>query len=111
MPVLVGAFGLGPFEMLLILAVVVIIFGVGRLPEVGGAVGKGIREFRKASRDDDDPKQITQAQSTTQTPPPPTMQTPPGQPMSLVCHQCGTANTAVSKFCSQCGTSLKAAVE
>ncbi|MGD0765024.1 MAG: zinc-ribbon domain-containing protein [Dehalococcoidia bacterium] len=39
------------------------------------------------------------------------MQTPPGQPMSLVCHQCGTANTAVSKFCSQCGTSLKAAVE
>jgi len=40
---------LGPTELILILAVVIIIFGVGRLPEVGGALGKGIREFRRAS--------------------------------------------------------------
>ncbi len=44
---------LGPIELVLILAVIVIIFGVGRLPEVGGALGRGIREFRRASKDDD----------------------------------------------------------
>jgi sec-independent protein translocase protein TatA len=53
----VGPFGIGPFELILILAVVVIIFGVGRLPEVGGAIGRGIREFRKATREEE-PKQI-----------------------------------------------------
>ena len=60
---LAGIGPMGPVELLLILAVVIIIFGVGRLPEVGGAIGKGIREFRKASKEDDEPKQITQAQS------------------------------------------------
>lgn len=39
----------GPVELILILVVVLIVFGVGRLPEVGGALGKGIREFRKAA--------------------------------------------------------------
>ncbi len=39
----------GPWELLLILGIVVIVFGVGKLPEVGGALGKGIKEFRKAS--------------------------------------------------------------
>ena len=111
MPVLVGVFGLGPFELVLILAVVVIIFGVGRLPEVGGAIGKGIREFRKESKLDDEPKQITQAQSTTQVPPAPPPQSPPVQPMSLVCQQCGTANAPANKFCSQCGTTLGARVD
>ncbi len=42
-------FNLGLPEMILILAVVLIIFGVGRMPEVGGAMGKAIREFRKES--------------------------------------------------------------
>ena len=39
---------LGPWEWLIILVIVVIIFGVGRLPEVGGALGKAFREFRQA---------------------------------------------------------------
>ena len=37
----------GP-ELILILVIVMIVFGVGRLPEVGGAMGKAIREFRKS---------------------------------------------------------------
>jgi sec-independent protein translocase protein TatA len=40
---------LGTMELVLILVIVVIIFGVGRLPEIGGAVGKAIREFKTAS--------------------------------------------------------------
>jgi sec-independent protein translocase protein TatA len=39
----------GPVELILILVIVAMLFGVGKLPEVFGAVGKGIREFRKES--------------------------------------------------------------
>ena len=39
---------LGPLELVLILVVVVFIFGVGRLPELGGLISKGIGEFRKS---------------------------------------------------------------
>ena len=101
---LVGIGPMGPFELVIILAVVIIIFGVGRLPEVGGAIGKGIREFRKASKEDDEPKQITQAQSTVESPPV-QQQTP-----AAVCDKCGTANTPGNRFCGQCGAALEARV-
>lgn len=39
----------GPMELILLLVIILIIFGPGRLPDIGNAVGKGIREFRKAS--------------------------------------------------------------
>ena len=38
-------------ELILILIVVLVIFGPGKLPDVGNAIGKGIREFRKASNE------------------------------------------------------------
>lgn len=41
----------GPMELILLLVIVLIIFGPGKLPDIGNAVGKGIREFRKASID------------------------------------------------------------
>jgi sec-independent protein translocase protein TatA len=50
--------GIGAPELIIILVIVIVVFGVGRLGEVGGALGKGIREFRKAttSLDDEEPK-------------------------------------------------------
>jgi len=39
--------GFGWPEALIILSVVLIVFGVGKLPQVGGALGKGLREFRR----------------------------------------------------------------
>ena len=44
---------LGPWELAIILLIVIIIFGVGKLPEIGGALGKGIKEFRQSAQDDD----------------------------------------------------------
>jgi sec-independent protein translocase protein TatA len=41
----------GPWELILLLVIVLIIFGPGKLPDIGNAVGKGIREFRRASTD------------------------------------------------------------
>ena len=46
--------GIGTSELIIILVIVLIIFGVGKLPEVGAGLGKGIREFRRAQRDDKD---------------------------------------------------------
>lgn len=40
---------LGPLELAIILVIVIMIFGVGKLPEVGSAMGKAIRGFRQAS--------------------------------------------------------------
>jgi sec-independent protein translocase protein TatA len=47
-------FRMGPWEIGLILLIVLIVFGVGKLPQIGGAVGKGIRQFRKAQRGEDE---------------------------------------------------------
>lgn len=44
----------GAFEWAIILIIIIIFFGVGRLPEVGGAIGKAIREFRRSSQGLDD---------------------------------------------------------
>jgi len=40
-------------ELLIILVIVIIIFGGGRLPQLGEALGRGIRNFKKASKDDE----------------------------------------------------------
>lgn len=43
----------GPLELMLILVIVAMLFGVGKLPEVFGAVGKGVKEFRRNANDAD----------------------------------------------------------
>ncbi len=45
---------LGPAELLIVLAIVVLVFGGSRLAEVGGSLGKGIKDFRKAMTDEDE---------------------------------------------------------
>ncbi|KKM09494.1 hypothetical protein SY88_17915 [Clostridiales bacterium PH28_bin88] len=42
---------IGPWELILILAIALVIFGPGKLPELGKAMGKGVREFSKATRE------------------------------------------------------------
>ncbi|HEX9048859.1 MAG TPA: twin-arginine translocase TatA/TatE family subunit [Verrucomicrobiae bacterium] len=44
-------FGLGGWEVILILAVVLILFGAKKLPELAKGLGSGIKEFKKASRE------------------------------------------------------------
>lgn len=47
-------FGLGIGELLIILVIVLVVFGAGRLPEVGDAVGRTIKSFRKAVKQPDE---------------------------------------------------------
>ena len=45
---------LGPTELIIILAIVLLIFGAGRLGSVGGALGKAVKDFRSAMKPEDD---------------------------------------------------------
>jgi len=47
-------FRMGPWEIALIVLVILIVFGVGKLPQVGGAIGKGIRAFKKGQSGEDE---------------------------------------------------------
>lgn len=49
-------------EWIIILVIVLIVFGVGKLPQIGGAIGQSIREFREASKEEPkDPAATTAA--------------------------------------------------
>lgn len=47
-------FGFGMPELIIILVIVLVVFGAGRLPEIGSALGKSIRNFKKASEGKDE---------------------------------------------------------
>jgi len=67
---------IGPAELIIILVIALLVIGPGRLPDVGAALGKSIREFRKASSDMAEATRIDTAPlppaATTPTTPPPT---------------------------------------
>jgi sec-independent protein translocase protein TatA len=94
----------GPWELILILLIVVVIFGAGRLSEIGGALGKGIREFRSATKEEkeeaatkDQPSSPASSGSSTQVSP---------ANAENKCPSCGTVNPSSQAFCGQCGTRL-----
>lgn len=60
-------FNLGPFELVFVLVVLLLLFGAKRLPELGSGLGKGIREFKRSMSDirgeidrNDEPNRIHQ---------------------------------------------------
>ncbi len=66
---MLGLFNLGGGEIILILALVLILFGAKKLPELAKGLGTGIKEFKKATRDVTD--EIHSAMDETPPPPPP----------------------------------------
>lgn len=73
--------GLGPWEIILILVVLLLVFGAKRLPELGGALGKGIREFKGSIKSiETEINTPDQARPPQQTPPRQVQPPPPQAP-------------------------------
>jgi sec-independent protein translocase protein TatA len=47
-------FGIGVQELVIILVIILIIFGAGKLPEIGSALGKGIKNFKKSMNENNE---------------------------------------------------------
>ena len=121
-----GPFGLGPLELGLIIVVLIMLFGAQRLSDVGGSLGKGIKEFRKNIKDEDEAKDapaqaatITAAPSAAPPPPPDAATAPaastngnadPNVVSAVKCPNCGTLNPMGARHCNQCGTAIAAPV-
>ena len=112
-----GPFGLGAPELLIILAVVVLVFGGTKLADLGGSMGKGIKEFKKNIKDDDEEEAPKPAAApapvvtvTTPVTPVATATAPANAVTALKCPSCEALNPANAKMCNQCGASLAAPV-
>jgi sec-independent protein translocase protein TatA len=87
---------LGGPELLLLLAVVLIVFGAGKLPDVLGQLGRGVRSFRDEAQNDK-AAQVTAGTTSASTATPGT---------TIYCRNCGRPNASDSKFCTNCGQAL-----
>ena len=62
-----GIGNLGPMEIVVILAVVILLFGGKKIPELAKGIGKGIREFKRAQSGIDEEKELPKSSETTAT--------------------------------------------
>ena len=91
---------LEPPHLIIILVIVVIIFGPGKLPQLGKALGDGLRELKHATEDDSPAKQRADAQVA------------PDQPFGAAtaypCPRCQAPIPAADRFCGTCGAQRSA---
>jgi sec-independent protein translocase protein TatA len=79
-------FNIGPGELIIVLIIALIVVGPGKLPDVGAAIGKSLREFRRAASDVNDataPPPATPSGQGRVTPPPPAASPAPSQEQPL----------------------------
>ncbi|MHB1131118.1 MAG: twin-arginine translocase TatA/TatE family subunit [Chloroflexota bacterium] len=118
-------FNIGPMELVIVLVLALVVFGPSKLPEIGGAVGKSIGEFRRATKDiekeirepiNDIRQPFTDLKSAVSLEGParkePAAASPDVAPeLTQTCPQCGDANPETSKFCGSCGAVLAVQAE
>jgi sec-independent protein translocase protein TatA len=113
---------LQPGHLIVVLVIVLLIFGPGKLPELGKAVGDGLRELKKATGGDEHKDATTAPASTTATavapPPAPVASapligstvTPIGAAPTMATRACPSCRGAVpvgDKFCGNCGATIE----
>jgi sec-independent protein translocase protein TatA len=117
-----GLGALQPGHLIVVLVIVLLIFGPGKLPELGKAMGDGLRELKKATGGEDHKDAATTAAATTApavAPPPApvvpaplssTTVTPIGAAPTLATRACPSCRGAVpvgDKFCGNCGATVE----
>jgi sec-independent protein translocase protein TatA len=96
---------LQPGHLIVILIIVLVIFGPGKLPEIGGAVGKSLREFKRSTSEAFGPedKSATEPKATDTA----TATATATAAETQLCPTCLARNPVGNKFCSQCGGKLE----
>ncbi len=88
-------FGLGMPELLVILVIALLVFGAGRLPEIGSSLGRAIKGFKEASeKREPEPTEPKEAKGEVKS------------PAGKTCPACGLAAQADALFCPGCGNKL-----
>jgi len=95
---------LGALEIGLIVVAVVLIFGVGKLGQIGGALGKSIREFRREKDRTDDIPQSTTIESKGEKA---ALQSAAKPAKEKFCPNCGAKIAENAKFCMECGAKME----
>ena len=93
-----------PLHLIMILVLVLIVFGAGKLPDAAGGFGRGIREFKK-SMNDDEPVTATETVETSTTRSAPIGTISAVQP---TCPSCGAEIPTGARFCATCGNKIAA---
>jgi len=113
---------IGVPELIIIAVIVLLLFGPGKAADLGGSLGKGIREFRKATREDDEPARTTAVMASASgasvsgeagasvSSNGATAAKRDGPSGGRLCSDCGTVAGDGQKFCTNCGASLAAQV-
>lgn len=98
---------IGAPELIIIAVIVLLLFGPGKAADLGGSLGKSIREFRKATREDEP--------ASTPAPALPSASSSPAVPASAssaaggrFCIECGAKASEGQRFCVSCGKPLAA---
>lgn len=105
--------GMGPFELILIVVVVLVIFGPKNLPKIGSALGKTVKNIRegmdegKDENSDESDSPIQSHDDVEVVEDDDDADAPEGPASDAVfCSKCGAKNAADADFCSKCGNKL-----
>lgn len=110
--------GMGPMELIIILAIALLIFGPKNLPKLGKSLGQTVKNVREGMEgDESEPKQMTEkaveaeVEHVAAPAPAETVSAPEDEDINVLedvvfCSKCGAKNSADDAFCSKCGAKL-----
>ena len=100
---------IGPLELIIIAAIVLLLFGPGKAADLGSSLGKSISEFRKETRDDGGDKAAVQQQAVAAPEAAATISTNGTAPTAVATNGAAPAEVSKTRFCTNCGAPLATA--
>jgi sec-independent protein translocase protein TatA len=97
-------------ELVIILLVLVMLFGATRLADLGGSLGKGIREFRKNVKEGDEEEEAEPGSPVAAATAAPEASNGSETIAAVKCPSCSALNPVGAKHCNQCGAEIAAPV-
>lgn len=101
--------GMGPVELIIILAIILVIFGPKNLPKIGSALGKTVKNVREGMEDGSDEKASDESAKSDEDDAVDVVEDDDDADAPAdghFCPKCGAKNSADADFCSKCGAKL-----